>query len=162
MAAILHFIKPKNKLEEGGRSAAPVQQDAEEPEKICPNCRKHIPLSHLWADQMVCSCGYHFRMKARQRILGLVDKNSFVELEFHSQAGDPIGFPGYPEKLESAREISGEDEAVICGTASVQGKRVCLFAMEPYFRMGSMGCVVGEKITSLFEYALKYRYPVVG
>ena len=81
MAAILHFIKPKNKLEEGGRSVAPTQLDAEEPEKICPNCRKHIPLSHLWADQMVCSCGYHFRMKARQRILALADRDSFVEMK---------------------------------------------------------------------------------
>lgn len=162
MAAILHFIKPKNKLEEGGRSTAPTQLDAEEPEKVCPNCRKHIPLSHLWEDQMVCSCGYHFRMKARQRILGLVDADSFVELKTDGGAGNPLDFPGYRDKLESVKKISGEEEAVVCGTASIQGIRVCIFAMEPYFMMGSMGCTVGEKITALFEYAVKYRYPVIG
>ena len=66
--ALLNFLKPKNQLEEGGRTAALVQQDAGEPEKKCPNCHKEIPLSHLWANRLVCTCGYHFRLKARQRI----------------------------------------------------------------------------------------------
>lgn len=66
--ALMNFLKPKNKLEEGGRTSAPVQRDAGEPEKSCPNCRKDIPLSRLWANDLVCSCGYHFRMKARNRI----------------------------------------------------------------------------------------------
>ena len=78
--ALINFLKPKNKLEEGGRSAAPVQQDEGEPEKKCPNCRKDIPLSRLWANDLVCACGYHFRMKARQRINILTDKDSFCEL----------------------------------------------------------------------------------
>ncbi len=162
MSAILQFIKPKNKLEEGGRSAAPVQSDAHEPEKVCPNCHKRIPISHLWADQMVCSCGYHFRMKARQRIMSLVDKDSFMELNAGETPGNPLQFPGYGDKLATVRDISGESEAVVCGTASVNGRKICIFAMESYFMMGSMGCVVGEKITNLFEYALKYRYPVIG
>ena len=83
--ALINFLKPKNQLEEGGRSAAPVQQDAGEPEKSCPNCRKDIPLSRLWANDLVCPCGYHFRMKARQRIQMLADRDSFQEL-FSSSA----------------------------------------------------------------------------
>ncbi len=55
--AFIHFLKPKNQLEEGGRTAAPVQQDQGEPEKTCPNCRRDIPLSRLWANDLVCSCG---------------------------------------------------------------------------------------------------------
>lgn len=160
--AFINFLQPKNKLEEGGRTAAPVQQDAGEPEKKCPNCRKDIPLSRLWANDLVCSCGYHFRMKARQRIKMIVEKDSFQELYADVKAGNPLDFPGYQEKAETVRQISGEEEAVICGTAQIGSGKCCLFAMEPYFMMGSMGSAVGEKITRLFEYATAQRLPVIG
>jgi acetyl-CoA carboxylase carboxyl transferase subunit beta len=66
--AFLNFnLKPKNELEAGGRSAAPVQNTENEPEKTCPNCHRGIPVSELTENRNVCSCGYHFRMKARQR-----------------------------------------------------------------------------------------------
>lgn len=160
--AFINFMKPKNKLEEGGRTTAPVQQDAGEPEKKCPNCRKDIPLSRLWANNLVCSCGYHFRMKARQRIQMIVDKDSFQELYADVKAGNPLNFPGYQEKAETVRQISGEEEAVICGTAQIGNEKSCLFVMESYFMMGSMGSAVGEKITRLFEYATERRLPVIG
>lgn len=160
--AWMNFLKPKNKLEEGGRTSAPVQRDAGEPEKNCPNCHKDIPISRLWANDLVCPCGYHFRMKARQRIQMTVDKGSFQELFSNMIADNPINFPGYKEKIETVRMASGEKEAVICGTATIGGQRCCLFVMESYFMMGSMGSAVGEKITLLFEYAIKYRLPVIG
>ena len=160
--AFIHFLQPRNKLEEGGRSAAPVQQDAGEPEKKCPNCRREIPLSRLWANDLVCSCGCHFRMKARQRIGMIAEKGSFRELYADVKAGNPLGFPGYQEKAETVRQISGEEEAVLCGTARIGREACCLFAMEPYFMMGSMGSAVGEKLTRLFEYATAHRLPVVG
>ena len=160
--ALLNFLKPKNPLEEGGRTAAPVQQDAGEPEKVCPNCHKSIPLSRLWANQLVCPCGHHFRMKARQRIHVLTDKGTFKELFTDLKSADPLSFPGYQEKLEAVRTVSNEKEAVICGTAEINQQKCCLFVMEPYFMMGSMGSVVGEKITLLFEYATKNRLPVIG
>ncbi len=160
--ALIKFLKPKNQLEEGGRSAAPVQQDAGEPEKTCPNCRKDIPLSRLFASDLVCSCGYHFRMKARQRIRLIADEGSFHELYTGIKAGNPLNFAGYKEKVETVRAASGEEEAVICGTAQIGGESCCLFVMESYFMMGSMGSAVGEKITSLFEYATEHRLPVVG
>lgn len=159
--ALINFLKPKNQLEEGGRSAA-VQQDDGEPEKNCPNCRKDIPLSRLWADNLVCSCGYHFRMKARQRIRMLVDTDSFEELYRDIRSSNALGFPGYSDKLETARTASGEDEAVVCGTAAIGGQKCCLFVMESGFMMGSMGSAVGEKITLLFEYAAKRRLSVIG
>ncbi len=160
--ALLNFLKPENKLEEGGRSSAPLQRDDGEPEKNCPNCHKDIPLSRLFANALVCSCGYHFRMKARQRIRLAADKDSFMELFSGMQADNPLNFPGYNEKLETVHTASGEKEAVVCGTARIGGQKCCLFVMEPWFMMGSMGCAVGEKITSLFEYALAHRLPVVG
>lgn len=160
--AFINFLKPKNALEEGGRNAAPVQQDALEPEKTCPNCRKAIPLSKLWANSLVCPCGYHFRMKARQRIRAITDKGSFRELFQTLQSGNPLEFPGYTEKLDTVRNASGETEAVICGTAQIGDQYCCLFVMEPAFMMGSMGSAVGEKITRLFEYATEHRMSVVG
>ena len=160
--AFINFLKPKNALEEGGRTAAPVQEDAGEPEKVCPNCRKAIPLSRLWANDLVCPCGYHFRMKARQRITTAVDKDSFRELFARLTSGNPLQFPGYTEKLDTVRTASGENEAVLCGTASIGKQPCCLFAMEPYFMMGSMGSAVGEKITRTFEYATEHRLPVIG
>ena len=160
--ALMNFLKPKNQLEEGGRNAAPVQRDAGEPEKKCPNCRKEIPVSRLWANDLVCPCGHHFRMKARQRIRMIADRGSFRELCTGIRGGNPLGFPGYRDKVETVRAASGEEEAVVCGTALIGGRRCCLFAMEPCFMMGSMGSAVGEKITLLFEYAVKHRLPVIG
>lgn len=160
--ALLNFLKPKNQLEEGGRSSAPVQRDAGEPEKKCPNCHKDIPLSRLWANDLVCSCGYHFRMKARQHIQMITDKGSFHELYPNMKADNPLNFPGYKEKLETVRVASSEKEAVVCGTAAIGKQKCCLFVMEPYFMMGSMGSAVGEKVTILFEYAVQHRLPVIG
>lgn len=160
--AILQFLAPKNKLEEGGRTGAPVQQDAGELEKTCPNCRKSIPLSRLWAADLVCPCGHHFRMKGRQRLHIIADRGSFQELFPGLKTTDPLEFPGYEEKLETVGAVSGESDAVICGTALIGGEKCCIFVMESYFMMGSMGTVVGEKITRLFEYATRCRLPVVG
>ena len=156
------LFQPKNELEQGGRSAAPVQSDEREPEKTCPNCHKAIPLSRLWASLNVCSCGYHFRMGVRARLRYLTDKGSFTELFSEIVSSDPLGFPGYADKLETTRTSSREEEAVLCGTALICGQPCCLFLMEPYFMMGSMGSAVGEKITRLFEYALEHRLSVAG
>ena len=160
--ALINFLKPKNQLEEGGRNAAPVQRDAGEPEKKCPNCHKDIPLSRLWANNLVCPCGYHFRMKARQRIRMITDAGSFYEMYSEMKSDNPLSFPGYKDKVETVRTASGEKEAVICGTAMIGKQKCCLFVMEAYFMMGSMGGAVGEKITTLFEYAIQHRLPVIG
>lgn len=158
----MNFLKPKNQLEEGGRTSAPIQRDAGEPEKNCPNCHKGIPLSRLWANNLVCSCGYHFRMKARQRIQMIADKDSFRELYAGIKSDNPLNFPGYRDKVKTVRVASGEEEAIVCGTAMIGRQKCCIFVMESYFMMGSMGSAVGEKITLLFEYAIQYRLPVIG
>ena len=156
------FQKPANELEKGGRPA-PVNQDENEPSQTCPNCHRAIPLSLLWDNFNCCiHCGHHFRLNARQRISMLADSDSFQEHDAGLCAGDLLQFPGYPKKLETARTASGELEAVICGEAMIGAQRCCLFVMDPYFMMGSMGTVVGEKITRLFEYAMAHRLPVVG
>ncbi|MBQ7974047.1 MAG: acetyl-CoA carboxylase, carboxyltransferase subunit beta [Clostridia bacterium] len=157
----LDFLKPSIELEVGGRAAAPIQETSE-PEKNCPNCHKDIPLSKLWGNQLVCACGHHFRLGARERIHMLVDTDSFHELFAGLKSVNPLGFPGYDEKLAKAQNNTNEEEAVICGTAEINQQKCCLFVMDSNFMMGSMGTIVGEKITSIFEYAQKHRLPVIG
>lgn len=153
---------PRNELEKGGRTAALIQEDASEPEKICPNCHKSIPVSRLWANWNTCPCGHHFRLRGRQRLRFIADKGSIQELFSEMTGTDPLNFPGYQEKLASVRDASSEMEAVLCAAVRIGGQPCCLFIMEPFFMMGSMGTVVGEKITSLFEYATEHGLPVVG
>lgn len=141
---------------------APVLPDAEESVKNCPHCHADIPLFRLQANDLVCSCGYHFRMKARRRIHMLTDEGNFRELYANVKADDPLHFPGYHDKLEAIRRSGSENEAVVCGTARIGGHACCLFVMESTFMMGSMGIAVGEKITALFEYALQHCLPVIG
>ena len=93
------FKKPKNELEKGGRT--PVSAAAEihaEPGEICPACKKSVPTSELWENNLVCSCGYHFRMNARQRIDFIADTGSFCEMDADLRAKDVIHFPGYDKK----------------------------------------------------------------
>ncbi len=159
---ILNFLKPDNLLEEGGRAAILAEEDESSPKIACPNCHREIALDRLKENALVCTCGRPFRMSARERISLISDRNSFNEMFWEIKSCNPLEFPGYTEKLKNAREQSGEDEAVVCGTAYIGGQRCCLFVMESAFMMGSMGSAVGEKITLLFEHALKKRMPVIG
>lgn len=96
------------------------------------------------------------------RIKAICDKGSFQELEMNIQTENPLNFPGYANKIESARAASGQMEGVVCGTATICRQPCAVFVMDPQFMMGSMGSVVGEKITRLFEYATEHDLPVVG
>ena len=148
--------KPAEETKEAQVQAAP------EPTKSCPRCQAELTSSQLEAQHYVCSCGYHFRMPARKRLMNLVDEGSFWELDSDMRGGDPIHFTNYEAKKEKLRASSGENEGIICGTASIGGQKCAIFVMEPYFMMGSMGCVVGEKVTRLFEFATHNNLPVVG
>ena len=101
-------------------------------------------------------------MSALQRIAYIADEDTFSEMFSDVTTQDPIHFPGYQKKLEMTRISSKEDEAVICGTVRIGGVKCCIFIMEQYFMMGSMGTAVGERITRTFEYASEHRLPVVG
>lgn len=162
MSFVQFIRKPQNELEKGGRKMAPVTQNAAEQTVSCPNCRKQIALTSLRDASSVCECGYYFRMGARERIEFITDLGSFIELDKNASSQNILDFPGYDKKLEKAKASSGEQDAVICGEADINGEKCCLFVMEPGFMMGSMGTVVGEKITRLFEYATEKELPVVG
>ena len=161
------FMRPRNELEEGDqRPGAQEEQRPSVPDDLCvacPSCKKVLFSSDLAENLHVCpKCGHHFRMSPRQRIHLIADEGSFQEL-FPAVTGvDPLSFPGYEKKLQAVRLGSHEEEGVVCGVCTIGGHLTCLFVMDPFFMMGSMGSAVGEKITLLFEYAKEYHLPVVG
>ena len=152
------FRSPQNELEKGGKEA----EDAGI-RSTCPRCGVQLPLSDLQENMNVCTaCGYHFRITPRERIAYITDEGSFRELDGELMSRDVLDFPGYDQKLRNARLSSREKDAVVCGTAEIGGCPCALFVMDPNFMMGSMGAVVGEKITRLFESATELGLPVVG
>ena len=154
------FRSPENELEKGGK---PVPEEDAGIRTACPHCGVQLPLNDLQDNLQVCTaCGYHFRMGPRDRIVYLADEDSFSELYGDMKSRDVLSFPGYDQKLRNAKLASREKEGVICGTAQVAGEACALFVMDPNFMIGSMGTVVGEKITRLFEYATEHSLPVVG
>ncbi len=129
----------------------------------CKKCENKISVSKIRKNYFICpQCGHYFTVRARRRILMLTDKRSFIEMDADLESKNIISFPGYEEKLAAAREKSRENEGVICGTATIWGRKICIFSMDANFMMGSMGAVVGEKITRLFEYATDNKLPVLG
>ena len=156
------FRKSRNELEKGGRLTPNTVDTYTEITEKCPKCGKEVPITELWSNSYVCRCGHYFRMSARQRIDFLTDKDGFEELFADMESENLLDFPGYTDKLQLIRKSTGEKEAVICGTGTINGEKCALFVMNPYFMMGSMGTVVGEKITLLFEYATEHGLPVVG
>ena len=159
MREIRFIYQPHNALEKEGRNAEPLHGEAE---RSCPNCHAIKKESFFREHGWTCSCGFHFRLSARERIAMIADEGSFREIDGDMTASDPLCFPSYDEKLRKARAISGERESVVTGIAMVSGTETAIFAMEPGFMMGSMGSACGEKITRLFEYAAEKSLPVVG
>ncbi len=128
----------------------------------CPRCQGTSPLSRYEELHRVCPvCGYHGRLSAAERIQITVDKDSFRELDKDMVSGDPLSFPEYPEKQKELREVTGLNDAVITGTATIKGSKTVIGVMDSRYMMGSMGSVVGEKITRAFEYATENHLPVI-
>lgn len=111
---------------------------------VCPECGKPLPIP------------------PRSRMAVLADKGSFSEFSWGLRSVDFLEFPGYKEKLEKAERVTGEKNAVLCGTAKIDGHPCVIFIMDSRFMMASMGSVVGEKLTRTFEYATAHRLSVIG
>ena len=132
------------------------------PEKMtCKKCGSEASYRELKKNHMICkNCGAYFRMNAHDRIDLVCDK--FSELDADMQSKNIIDFPNYDEKLDAARKKSHDKDAVVYGIGVIGGSEAVVFAMNSEFMMGSMGTVVGEKITRAFELALEKGLPVVG
>ncbi len=110
----------------------------------------------------VCpNCEFHYPLPAPDRVRLLTDPGSFREVDGGMQASNPLGFEGYEDRLETARARSGLQEAVLCGVGEIGDRRVALAAMDFRFIGGSMGSVVGEKVTRTIELAYAEELPLV-
>ena len=158
------FRKPKNELEGYDKLLkVPSPSIPDEMCVVCPDCKRMILSDELMDNTYVCpKCGNHFRLGARQRIGLLTDEGSFEEMDADMTSQNLLNFPEYDNKLKHARLDSNEKDGVLTGLCKIMDAQCALFVMEPYFMIGSMGTVVGEKITRLFERATELNLPVVG
>jgi acetyl-CoA carboxylase carboxyl transferase subunit beta len=131
----------------------------------CEECSQVLYNKTLEENFKVCpKCNYHFVLGAHERINMLIDKDTFVEFDKDMVSADPLDFKGpktYKEKLASDQNLTGLKEAVITGEGLLDKKRLGIAVTDSRFIMGSMGSVVGEKITRAIEFATKNKLPII-
>jgi acetyl-CoA carboxylase carboxyl transferase subunit beta len=131
----------------------------------CVKCTAMLYRKQLEQNLSVCpECGHHNRVSARERIRQLADDGTFDEFDADLSATDPLGFVDrkpYADRLRSERMKSGNADALVSGRAFVKGRPIVLAVMDPTFMMGSMGSVVGEKLTRAIERGTREKLPVL-
>lgn len=128
----------------------------------CISCTEIIYNKTLDENLRVCpKCGYHFYIDARKRIDITLDKGSFVEYDSGIYPDNPLNFPGYEEKLKKGKEATGLDEAAIIGEGKIGQRKVAIGITDFGFMGGSMGSVVGERITLITERAMEKKIPLI-
>jgi len=138
------------------------KQEPGELYRECPKCEANVLKRDINNNSYVCpECNHHFRLRAIERLQLIVDQGTFKEIGANKKSQNPLDMPNYLEKLEENRQINGINEAVITGTGKIEGYTYAIAIMDSYFLMGSMGAVVGEKITSLIELATKRKLPLI-
>lgn len=137
----------------------------------CPRCKEILYGRDLEKNLKVCPrCNFHFKLSARERIALLVDQDSFVEQDIDMIPVDPLQFVlnlpngqpiNYVDKTTEERKKTGQNEAVICGQATIEGQPLSLAVMDFFYMGGSMGSVVGEKIARAIEVAIERHLPML-
>jgi acetyl-CoA carboxylase carboxyl transferase subunit beta len=154
------FRKEKQKLTSADRREVPTDVFDK-----CPDCGEILYRNRLVQNQYVCpACGHHLRMEAEGYVELLIDEDGFVETHRRMKSGDPLGFHDlkpYPQRLAAAERKTDRGDAVITGYGSLDGLPVSLAVMDFAFIGGSMGSVVGEKITRAAHRSLAEREPLI-
>ncbi|MGZ3633374.1 MAG: acetyl-CoA carboxylase, carboxyltransferase subunit beta [Parachlamydiaceae bacterium] len=131
----------------------------------CTHCTELIHANELQRNSNCCpKCDYHYRLSADERLNSLADPNTFEELFKDIQPADPLEFNDtepYVDRLVAAAEKSGHDEAIMVGCCQIDQKSVAIAILDFNFMAGSMGSVVGERLTLIIEHALKQRLPLI-
>ncbi len=131
----------------------------------CPDCSAPLYKKELTDSLRICQkCGCHLSMTAQQRIHSLIDEDTFQELDGHLRSVDPLKFKGpktYKQKIEGDQKATGMNDAVLTGYGKLHGQDIAIAATDSRFIMGSMGSVVGERITRAVEYATKKKIPII-
>lgn len=132
----------------------------------CVHCAAQLPKKDLEDNDMVCPlCDYHFRINARTRISQLFDAGSFEEMFSGVKPTDSLNFTdteSYVDRIKKAKDKTGLDDAVITGTAKINGTKIATAVMDFEYMGGSMGSVVGEKVTRMMEEAIKQKIPMLA
>jgi acetyl-CoA carboxylase carboxyl transferase subunit beta len=131
----------------------------------CPTCKEITFRKEVERNLNVCpKCGHHFRLTVSQRLSITADRGTWHEMFENLAIGDPLGFVDskpYPARMRAARDASGRSDAVVVGTAKIDGHPTALGIMDFEFMGGSMGVVVGEKLGRMFDHATKRGMPAV-
>jgi acetyl-CoA carboxylase carboxyl transferase subunit beta len=131
----------------------------------CPECGDMLFRKVVEEALNVCpGCQHHFRISARTRVNQLCDPGTFEERYADVQPVDPIGFKdkkAYGDRLKDEQRKTGNNDAVVCGRGFIKGRPIMVAVMDPTFMMGSMGSVVGEKITRTIEDAVAEKLPLM-
>ena len=131
----------------------------------CEDCKELIYNKKLEENFRVCpKCNFHFNVGAYERVKLMLDEGSFKEMDADMESLDPLSFEGpktYKEKIKKDQELTNLKEAVITGEGAIYGKRIVLGVTDSRFIMGSMGSVVGEKLTRAIERSIEIKNPLV-
>lgn len=128
----------------------------------CDQCGEILYKEDLHKNYSVCmNCGNHFRLSSRRRIWQTLDENSFKPFDLQLQTVNPLELEDYAVKLKGLQDKLGIDDAVVCGTGKINKEEVVICVMDGNFLMGSMGSVVGEKITYSIEKAIERKLPLI-
>ncbi|MUK86870.1 acetyl-CoA carboxylase carboxyltransferase subunit beta [Ornithinibacillus sp. L9] len=130
--------------------------------KKCDSCYKIFYRKEMNKNLNVCpNCGHHHQLRAWERIESLFDEGTFQEWDSGLAPSNPLGFPGYEEKLQKDREKTGLNEGVVTGKGLIDGQATAFAVMDSSFRMGSMGSVMGERIARAIENAKEQSLPFI-
>lgn len=128
----------------------------------CEKCKEILYKEDLRNNYSICSnCGAYFRMHIGKRIETVLDEGSYKRFALNLKTPNPLELKEYPKKIKKLKDKTGLNEAVACGTGKIYGKEVVICIMDSGFLMGSMGAVVGEKITYAMEKAIELKLPIV-
>ena len=128
----------------------------------CDKCKEIIYKDILKENLNICpNCGHYFRMHINRRLELIIDEGTYKRFDINIETTNPLELEDYPKKLKVLREKTGLQEAVACGTGKIKGDEVVICIMDSGFLMGSMGVVVGEKITYAIEQAIERKLPLI-
>jgi acetyl-CoA carboxylase carboxyl transferase subunit beta len=128
----------------------------------CPSCGEKLYSEEVEANLNSCKyCEHHFRIGNVERLRMIADEGSFVEIDKDMMSINTLDYPGYLEKIAGYQKSSGITEAVVTGTCTIDGIKVVIGVMDSNFMMGSMGSVVGEKVTRAIEKAMAEKLPLI-
>lgn len=128
----------------------------------CDECKEIIYKEVLQNNLNICPhCGHYFRVHINRRLEQIIDDGTYQKFDLNIDTNNPLGMEEYEKKIKSLREKTGLEEAVSCGIGKINGEETVICVMDSGFLMGSMGVVVGEKITYSIEKAIERRLPLI-